>query len=82
MDVDQAASAHRQALARVGTVKATYAQQLREARQSVDAARAALAQAIIEAYRDGARVGELAQRSRYSRETVRVILRTAGVEPD
>lgn len=52
------------------------------ARAKVDAARRKLAQAIVAEYGRGARVGDLALRSAYSRETIRRILRAAGVEPE
>lgn len=59
-----------------------YAEQLRVARGQVESTRAKLAEAIVAAYLNGARVGELARRTEYSRETIRVILRAGGVEPD
>ncbi|MEU4566425.1 hypothetical protein [Micromonospora sp. NPDC023956] len=39
-----------------------------------------LAVAIVTAYRDGTRVGEIAQITGYGREQVRRILRAGGVE--
>jgi predicted transcriptional regulator len=53
-----------------------------EARARVEQARATLAEKIVAEYLAGARVAELARRSDYSRETIRRILRAAGVEPD
>ncbi|WP_343445213.1 helix-turn-helix domain-containing protein [Micromonospora schwarzwaldensis] len=41
-----------------------------------------LAAAIVTAYRDGQRVGEIARVSGYGREQVRRILRANGVEPE
>jgi hypothetical protein len=52
------------------------------ARGKVDAARADLAARIVAEYKGGARVAELARRAEYSRETIRRVLRAAGVEPD
>lgn len=52
------------------------------ARGKVDQARAALHQTIVTEYQNGRRVNELARRSDYNRETIRRILRAAGVEPD
>lgn len=52
------------------------------ARAQVDQARARLAETIVTEYQRGARVADLAKRAEYSRETIRRILRAAGVEPD
>lgn len=52
------------------------------ARAKVEQARRELYAAIVAEYTAGARVGELARRAEYSRETIRRILRAAGVEPD
>lgn len=51
------------------------------AQQRVDKARAQLADVIVAEYEGGARVTDLAQRAGYTRETIRRILRAAGVEP-
>lgn len=53
-----------------------------EARAKVTDARAFLAAAIVDAYLDGARVSDLASRADYNRETIRRILRAAGVEAE
>ncbi|MGC5029966.1 hypothetical protein [Micromonospora sp. DT229] len=52
------------------------------ARADVPKVRERLAAAIVAAYRDGRRVGEIAQVSGYGREQVRRILRANGVEPE
>lgn len=52
-----------------------------DARARVDAARAELAEKIVAEYLDGARVSDLAKRSEYNRETIRRLLRAAGIEP-
>lgn len=52
------------------------------AREQVNQARAHLAEQIVAEYQRGAKVGELAARSEYNRETIRRILRAAGVEPE
>ena len=52
-----------------------------DARARVDDARAKLAAGIVAEYQDGARVSDLAKRSEYNRETIRRILRAAGIEP-
>jgi len=53
-----------------------------DARAEVEAARAKLAETIVAAYLEGAKVGDLAKRSEYNRETIRRILRAAGIEAD
>jgi len=53
-----------------------------DARERAEAARLVLADAIVEAYLDGGRVGQLARRTGYTRESIRRILRTAGVAAD
>lgn len=53
-----------------------------DARARVADARETLAAAIVEDYLNGARVGDLAAQAEYSRETVRRILRAAGVEAE
>jgi DNA-binding NarL/FixJ family response regulator len=82
MDLDRAAAAHQAALAKVNEIKQTYTEHLRAARAEVDATRTVLADAIVHAYEDGTKVGDIARRASYSRETVRVVLRNAGVEPE
>jgi len=82
VDLDHAAREHQAALARVEETKRANAERLREARKQVETTRDGLAAAIVQAYLDGGRVGALAERAGYSRETVRVLLRAAGIEPD
>ena len=53
-----------------------------DARAKVAEARALLAAAIVDEYVDGARVSDLAIRAEYKRETIRRILRAAGVEAE
>ncbi|SCL14654.1 hypothetical protein [Micromonospora inyonensis] len=50
------------------------------ARADVPKVRERLALAIVTAYRDGTRVGEIARVTGYGREQVRRILRAGGVE--
>lgn len=52
------------------------------AHDRVDQERDGLHKAIVADYQAGGRVGDLAKRSEYNRETIRRILRRAGVEPD
>lgn len=57
-------------------------QRVLTARADVEQARAELATAIVGAARAGMRQVEIVQISGYTRENVRRILRSAGVEPD
>ncbi len=54
-------------------------QVIADARAKIDQARAALHAAIVAEYQAGARVGQLATRTGYNRETIRRVLRAAGV---
>jgi DNA-binding phage protein len=54
---------------------------VRAAREARTAARLALAEGIVTAWRDGTSQAEIARQTGYSREQVRRILRAAGVEP-
>ena len=53
-----------------------------DARAKIDEKRRALAAAIVAEYENGARVNDLARRSDYTRETIRRILRAAGIPPE
>jgi hypothetical protein len=55
---------------------------VKAARDQEKQAREGLAAAIVAAYQAGARVGELASRAEYNRESIRRILRKAGIEPE
>ncbi|GAB3081171.1 hypothetical protein GCM10027186_44630 [Micromonospora schwarzwaldensis] len=77
-DLEAAADAYRAALQRVQDGLAEVA----SARADVPRVRERLAAAIVTAYRDGQRVGEIARVSGYGREQVRRILRANGVEPE
>jgi hypothetical protein len=76
--LEAASAAYQAALQRVTDALAEVA----DARAAVPDARARLAEAIVEAYRDGVRVGDIARISPYGREQVRRILRAAGVEAE
>lgn len=52
------------------------------AQAKVDTARDALHRQIVAEYEAGARVSDLARRTEYNRETIRRILRAAGVEAE
>jgi hypothetical protein len=68
---------------RVRERAAAKAKEMTDAAQAkVDQARKARDAAIVAEYERGVRVGELAKRADLNRETIRRILRAAGVEPD
>ncbi|WP_229400968.1 hypothetical protein [Micromonospora okii] len=75
-DLEAASEAYRAALQRVQDGLAEVA----SARADVPKVRERLAVAIVAAYQNGARVGEIARVAGYGREQVRRILRAAGVE--
>lgn len=75
-DLEAASVAYQAALDRVTTAVA----EVRAARDAVPQARAALADAIVAAYRSGARIVQIAAVTGYGREQVRRILRAGGVE--
>jgi acyl-CoA reductase-like NAD-dependent aldehyde dehydrogenase len=81
VQVEDAAKALKAAQAGVTRAEERAKQLVQEARGRVSDARQRLAEAIVQEYLNGARVGELAARSGYTRETVRRILRAAGIEP-
>lgn len=76
--LDDAAGAYRAALARLDAARAA----VPAARDEVDQARAGLAEAIVEAARDGMLQVEIVRRTGYARESVRRILRAGGIEAD
>jgi hypothetical protein len=80
--VGEALKAYKAAQAAVEKADERARQLVADARTRVDAARRKLAQTIVAEYGGGARVADLARRSDYSRETIRRILRAAGVEPE
>ena len=77
-DLEQAVRAFAQAQAEVTQTQ----QLLAEKRAEVPRARARLAAVIVEAYQRGMRQNEIVSVTGYTRESVRRILRAAGVEPD
>ena len=82
MRVEDAARALKAAESAVDRAEERARALIAAARERVSAARSELHEAIVREYLEGARVGELARRSGYSRETVRRVLRAAGVEPE
>ncbi|HEV8174334.1 MAG TPA: hypothetical protein VGP91_11875 [Actinoplanes sp.] len=77
-NLDEAATSYRRAQAALAELQA----QVGTARANVESARAELAEAIVEAARRGMRQVEIVQRSGYTRESVRRIVRAAGIEAD
>lgn len=77
-EVEAAAEVYRDAMSGVDEAKAA----VKSALAKVPPARALLAAAIVDAYRAGHRVRDLAPASGYGREQVRRILRKAGIEPE
>jgi hypothetical protein len=77
----EAVRAFKAAQAGVPRAEERAAQLIVAARTRVDTARQALAAVIVTEYQAGVRVAELARRADYSRETIRRILRAAGIEP-
>ncbi|WP_117215249.1 hypothetical protein [Allorhizocola rhizosphaerae] len=80
--VGQAVKSLRAAQDGVLRTQARARQMVADARAKVDQARATLAAVIVAEYEAGARVSDLAARAEVSRETIRRILRAAGVEAD
>jgi lambda repressor-like predicted transcriptional regulator len=85
VDLDGAVSALQRAEADMPRARERAQQKAREiiaaAQRRVDTARAQLAEVIVAEYERGERVTDLARRAGYTRETIRRILRAAGVEP-
>lgn len=81
-NLDAAVRAYRSSLAAVESTKVANEQRLRAARDKAEAARLALAEAMVEAAQEGVRQTEIIAATGYSREHVRTILRAGGVESD
>lgn len=77
-----AVKAHRAAEAAYERAKVDAAARVRRARQSREAARLRLAEAMVTAARDGMRQTDIIATTGYSRERVRTILRAGGIEAD
>jgi hypothetical protein len=80
--VEVAARALKDAQADVPRAEQRARELVKAAREKVDQARKVLAETIVNEYLDGDRVADLARRADYNRETIRRILRAAGVDPD
>ena len=76
-----AVKAYQASLAAVTAAQQQAEQRIAAARADVAAKRAELADAIVEAARDGTRQVDIIKATGYSRERVRTILRAGGVEP-
>lgn len=86
VDLDGAVAALRRAEDDMPRARDRAAARAREivaaAQAKVDTARSARDGAVVDEYGRGTRVGELARRTGLNRETIRRILRAAGVEPE
>jgi len=82
MDLDKAARDYRRAMAAIETTQKAAAKRVQDARNRAEAARIALADAMVRAAREGVRPVEIQRRTGYTKERVRQILRAGGVEPD
>lgn len=79
--LDRAIRAYRAAQERVPIAEQRARQLVADARAKVEQARAELAAAIVAEAEGGARQIDLINRTGYSRERVRQILREGGIEP-
>jgi DNA-binding NarL/FixJ family response regulator len=81
-DLDSAVRAYSAAQEGVQAAQEQARRLVSDARAEVDRARERLAAAVVRAARRGVRQKEIAERTHYTRETVRRILRAGGVEAD
>lgn len=81
-DLEAATRAYHEAQAAVDDAQAAARQLVIDARAKVDQKRTELADAIVQAARDGVRQTDIVRVTGYARESVRRILRAGGVEPD
>lgn len=82
MDLDAAARDYRRAVAAIEAAKDAAARRVSAARERAEVAREALHAAMVEAAQSGVRPVEIQDRTGYTKERVRQILRAGGVEPD
>jgi len=80
--VDAAVRDYRRALSGIDAAKLAAKRRVEAARGRADAARVVLHAAMVDAAQDGVRPVELQQRTGYTKERVRQILRAGGVDPD
>ena len=80
--LEDAVKAYRASLAGIETAKRAAEQRVRAARDKAEADRVKLAEAMVQAAREGTRQVDIIRITGYSREQVRTILRAGGVEPD
>lgn len=78
MDLGEAVKAFHDAQAAVPAAQQRAKESVADARAKVEETRRQLADSIAAEYADGARVGDLARRTGYNRESIRRILRAAG----
>jgi DNA-binding NarL/FixJ family response regulator len=81
-DLDAAVRAYQEAQDAIPAAQERARQVVAEARVEVERARERLAAAIVRAAKRGMRQKDIAERTGYTRETVRRICRAAGIEPD
>lgn len=79
-DLEAAVREHQDAQAAVGTAQEQARQLVADARARVEDTRHRLAEAIVEAARDGMRQRDIVAITGYNRERVRQIVRAAGIE--
>ena len=82
VDLDAAVREYRRAVSSIDAAKVAARRRVEAARERADAARQVLHNAMVEAAQNGVRPVELQQRTGYTKERVRQILRAHGVEPD
>lgn len=82
MDLDAAVRDFRRASAGIETAQRAAQRRIDAARERATQARVALHAAMVEAALAGMRPVEIERRTGYTKERVRQILRSGGVEPD
>jgi len=82
VDLDAAVRDYRRAVLGIGTAEQAAKRRVAAARERADTARQVLHKAMVQAAREGVRPVELQQRTGYTKERVRQILRAGGVEPE
>jgi hypothetical protein len=82
MELDAAVRDYQRAVSAIETAQKAAQRRIGDARERAEAARLALAAAMVEAARNGVRPVEIQRRTGYTKERVRQILRAGGIEPD
>jgi F0F1-type ATP synthase membrane subunit b/b' len=81
-NLESAVRAYQEAQAAVGDAQSAAERLIAEAKADTVRARERLADAIVEAARDGMRQVDIVRKTGYTRERVRQICRAAGIEAD